>query len=125
MAGTGFPAMKAVCRSEKQAFRQEKILVPFHMKFDIPAKNIKDLVVRMGVDLKIEAGALIAFIMPYLHKAAMKNMILMQHTDTIPQESDFCNVFDDFNNGFYEKRRGIINTCLIRGKNFLPRSAGE
>jgi hypothetical protein len=79
MAGTGFPAVKAVCRSEKQAFRLKKIPVPFHIKFNVPAKNIEDFIVRVGVAVEIKAGTLIAFIMPYLHKIAVKNMILMFH----------------------------------------------
>jgi hypothetical protein len=106
MAGTGFPAVKAVCRSEKQAFRQQKILVPFHMEFDVPAKNIKDLMVRMGVDVEIKAGTLVAFIMPYIHKFAMKNMIPVNHADSITQENDFCNILDDLSNGSYGKGGG-------------------
>jgi hypothetical protein len=83
MAGMGFPAVKVVCRSEKQASRQERILVPFHMEFNVPGKNIEDLMVRVGVDAEIKAGTLVAFIMPYLHKVAVKNTIPMSHVDSI------------------------------------------
>jgi uncharacterized lipoprotein YbaY len=83
MAGTGLPSVKVVCRSEKQAFRPERILVPFHIEFNVPAKNIKDLMVRVSVDAEVKAGTLIAFIMPYLHKVAMKNTIPISHVNSV------------------------------------------
>jgi hypothetical protein len=101
MVGTGFPAMKVIRRGEKQAFGLERVLVPFHIEFNVSGKNVEYFIFRVGMRVKINAGAFIAFAVPNVHIVVAKNAFLVDHSQRIPHNGDFCNVFDDPGNGFF------------------------
>jgi hypothetical protein len=100
-AGAEFPPVEAVRRCEEQAFRQKGVLIPFHIKINLSAENIEDFIfLMMDVAVRVKAGPFVAFAVPYHYAAVIKNTIFVNHRHMITALSDFCNVFDDFSNGF-------------------------